>query len=69
MILELLVVLVLEGGGVSLAHISLHEVLDDLEPLGVLWVEMVWSAEFVFNVLTLFWTIDGGKGRFERKFI
>ena len=69
MILELLVVLVLEGGGVSLAHISVHEVLDDLEPPGVLWVEMVWSAEFVFNVLTLFWTIDGGKGRFERKFI
>ena len=69
MILELLILLVLKGGGISLAHISLHEVLDDLEPLGVLWVEMVWSAEFVFNVMTLFWTIDGGKGRFERKFI
>ena len=69
MVLELLALLVLEGDGVGLDHVSLHEVLDDLEPLGVLWVEMDWSAEFVFNVLTLFWTIDGGKGRFEHKFI
>ena len=32
--------LVLEGGGVSLVHVGLHDVLDDVEPPGVLWV--VW---------------------------
>ena len=54
MVFELLALLVLEGDGVGLDHVSLHEVLDDLEPLGVLWEEMDWSAEFVFNVLTSF---------------
>ena len=30
--------LVLEGGGVSLVHVGLHDVLDNVEPPGVLWV-------------------------------
>ena len=69
MVLELLILLVIEGDGISLAHGDLHEVLDNLEVPGVLWVEMVWSAELIFNVMTLFWTIEEGKGCLEHKFI
>ena len=37
--------LFLVNGGVDLLDVS----PDDLEPPGVLWVEMVWSAEFCFQ--------------------
>ena len=69
MVLELLVLLVIKGDGISLAHADLYEVLDNLGVSGVLLVEMVWSAELIFNVMTLFWTIEGGKRRFEHRFI